>query len=68
MMLIGFCLSLSGCAKKIIEIDKIDRVKCVDIKNDDCVLVPRGFVIERGHLEAENIRLRTELFKCRDSK
>lgn len=64
MMLIGFCLSLSGCVKKVIEIDKIDRVKCNNIKNDDCVLVPRGFIIERGHLEAENIRLRMELSNC----
>lgn len=67
-MLIGFCLILNGCAEKIIEIDKIDRVKCNDIKNDDCVLVPRGFVIERGHLEAENIRLKLKLNDCTRGK
>jgi hypothetical protein len=67
-MLIGFLLILSGCRSSLIEIDKVDRIKCEDISKDDCVLVPRGFVLERGHLEAENIRLKIERNMCREQK
>jgi hypothetical protein len=67
-MLIGFLLILSGCGSSLVEIDKVDRIKCGDISKDDCVLVPRGFVLERGHLEVENIRLRIERDMCRGQK